>query len=237
MNRNFKYFGISWLIGFIIFNTLVFVIPAAVAGGAHFEHAAFWIGYILVLLAYFAQMACGYLALRGETLDKVFLRIPLLHVGHAAVVLSTVFGALFLAVPVLPAWIGGIVALLVTAWYVLAATRAVAAAENVEAVDQKVEKQTAFVHTLTGEAAALLSYAQSEQAKEAANRVYEAIRYADPMSVEALNDIEEEIFDVFTRFTNAVKSGDDAQTAALAEQITQLIGDRNQKCKYLKLKG
>ena len=234
MNRNFKYFGFAWLINLIVFNVLVFVVPAATIGSTHFEHSTFWIGYILVLIAFFAQIICGYLTLRGQEVDKIFLRLPILYVVHSAVITSTFFGALFLLIPSLPGWIGGVVAILVSAFFGVAALKATALTENVETIGEKAARKAAFIRALSIQAQALVARANDDLSKATAKRVYDAIRYSDPMSVPALNDIEEEIFEAFNRFDEAIQSGDTAAVALLGDKVILLIGERNNKCKLLK---
>ena len=234
MNRNFKYFGFAWLINLIVFNVLVFVIPVALVGKSHFEHSAFWIGYILVLVSFFGEMICGYLTLREKDIDKIFLRLPLLYIGHTSVIVSTVFGTLFLVIPALPGWVGGVVSLLVFAFFAISAFTATAFTENVEAIGDNASQKTAFIRALSMQAKTLVERANDDQTKAAAKRVYEAIRYSDPMSVPALNDIEEEIFEAFNSFDKAIQDGDSAAIAMFGDKVVLLISERNNKCKLLK---
>lgn len=64
--------------------------------------------------------------------------------------------------------------------------------------------------------------------------VYDAIRYSDPMSNEALSSIESDVTTKMSEFGNAVRADDVEQAKTIAEEIVILAKDRNAKCKALK---
>lgn len=70
--------------------------------------------------------------------------------------------------------------------------------------------------------------------KTLANEVYEAIRYSDPMSIEALAGAEAQITVKFKEFSDAVIDDDYELSKALEKELLILIEDRNNKCKLLK---
>ena len=70
--------------------------------------------------------------------------------------------------------------------------------------------------------------------KTEAKKVYEAIRYSDPMSNPALSDLEVQIFDKFNEFSSAVKSDHAEKAKTAAGELMTLIQNRNKKCKLLK---
>ena len=234
MNRNFKYFGLYWLISVALFNAVVFLVPRTILGLDRFSMPVFWIAYDICMVALGGQLILGYFALRDDKKEKIFLRLPLFRVGYVTVALSIVLAWPFLLIPVTPAWLGAVFCFAFAFYFALATLRAAAAAENVEAVGEAVAVKTAFVRSLTANAQALAGYAKDEQAKTAVRRVYEALRYTDPMSDAALNDIEEEIFDAYNRFDEAVRTGDSAAVALLSDKVVLLVGERAAKCKLLK---
>ena len=77
-----------------------------------------------------------------------------------------------------------------------------------------------------------MARAQTDEAKAMCKKVYEALRYSDPMSSAALSGTEAEISKEFTAFAAAVKNGENA--SELADELIALIGDRNRMCKVMK---
>ena len=80
----------------------------------------------------------------------------------------------------------------------------------------------------------LMAMAKSDVAKAECRKVYEAIRYSDPMSNDALAAVESQITVKFAALSDAVKANEADKVAELANEVCILVGDRNKKCKLLK---
>ena len=139
-----------------------------------------------------------------------------------------------MVVPFIPSWLGSIVCLLILAFNIIAVIKAVAASEIVGGIDEKIKRQTFLIKSLTADAQVLMSSAKSEVIREETKRVYEAIRYSDPMSMQALAEVEEQIQKQFTAFTDVVRAGDTEVAKEAADVLLELLESRNQKCRLLK---
>ena len=104
----------------------------------------------------------------------------------------------------------------------------------IEIIDTQVKEKTSFIRDLTAQAKALTLSAKSPEAKDACNKVYEALRYSDPVSSDAVSDLEKEITQTFTEFSDAVKSEDMQTINSCSKVIVALIGQRNELCKGIK---
>lgn len=232
MKKNFKFYAITWAILLVLFNILVFLTPNEAAGMTKFG-GAFWSGYAFITLAFIGQLICGYAAFRADTREKLFLNLPLITISYAALVASVVLGTLCMMLPGLPNWVGIILCAVVLALNAVAVVKAQAAATLVSEVGEKVKTQTAFIKTMTVEAASLVARAKSEETKAACKKVYEAFRYSDPMSTPALAKTDARIKTAFDSFKTAVLS--DADTAGnLADECCKLVTERANKCKLYK---
>ena len=60
MKKNFKYFSITWIVGFVLFNAITFIIPNEVFGVTRFDKGVFWIAYALITLSFIAQLITAY---------------------------------------------------------------------------------------------------------------------------------------------------------------------------------
>ena len=134
----------------------------------------------------------------------------------------------------LPYWVGVILCAIVLVANVLSVVKAAAAIEEIERIDEKVKVQTFFIKSLTVDADTLMASAISESAKAECRKVYEAIRYSDPMSNDALASVEGQITVKFAELSEAVKTDDAERVAKVANEVIVLVGDRNKKCKLLK---
>lgn len=233
MKKYFKYYGICWIIALIVFNVITFVV-ANEAVGLALVGSSFWGGYAFITIAFIGNLICSLLFFKEENKSKVFLNIPIINLAYSALVVSLIVGAIAMAVSVIPYWVGAIVDVLVLAFYAIAIVKASAAADIVNDVEQKVKTQTFFIKSLTVDADSLMARAKSDEMKAEAKKVYEAIRYSDPMSNTALASIENQIQNEFNAFADAVKNDDITLAKSSANELVILINDRNKKCKLLK---
>lgn len=233
ISKNFKLYTLVWAILVILFNVIVFVTPSEYEGESKFTDT-FWIGYAFVMIGFVGQLACSYLGLRDDNLTKIFYNIPLLRISVIGLIISAVAGSIFMAIPTVESWIAAIICLVILAFIAIATIKAKAAGEVVESIDKKIKEQTFFIKNLAVDAQNLIARANTPEAKATVNKIYDAIRYSDPMSNEKLNEIEGRISYEFKTFEMAVKSGDTAVMESQAEELLILIDNRNNKCKALK---
>ena len=73
----------------------------------------------------------------------------------------------------------------------------------------------------------MVSRAKTPEAKTLCKKVYEALRYSDPVSSEALAVIEGKIEAQFSVFSNDVSSN-------ATQVLLLMISERNKTCKLLK---
>ena len=143
-------------------------------------------------------------------------------------------GAACMAIPNLPNWIAIIVCLLVLAITAIAVLSATFAASVVTEIDQRVKTKTFFIKSLTVDAEHLMNTSKTAELKTLAKKVYEAVRYSDPMSNAVLVEVEEKIQNGFYDFENAVNGEDFELATSTADELLSLIDIRNKKCKLLK---
>ena len=234
MKKNFKYFGIIWIIGFVLFNAITFLIPNEVFGVTRFDKGVFWIAYVLITLSFIAQLVTAYKFIKDDGNEKMFLNIPLLRTGYIAIAVSIIVGVIFMIVPIIPAWIGAIVCIIIAGYFAIACVKASAVADIVAEVGAKVKTKTAFMRMAIVEAENIMARATTDEIKSAVKKVYEALKYSDPMSNPALDDIEKEIDNGLKGLKKAVASNDSAKVLSVTTIILLNVKERNGKCKALK---
>lgn len=232
MGNLFKKYVIAWAVLVVIFNVIVFAVPSQIAGMSKFD-GAFWSGYALIMLTLIGQLVCADFAFKAQTAEKLFLNLPLLTISYSALIISVICGALCMAIPNVPNWVGIVLCALMLGFAAIAVIKASAAAELVEDTGKRVKEQTLFIKLLTADAESLMAKAKDDEAKAATRKVYEAVRYSDPMSVEALSGLEMQITLKFREFEQAVADGT-ATAGRLADETAILLDERNKKCKVLK---
>lgn len=232
MKKTFRnYIGI-WAALLVLFNVIAFV-SVGWAGQEKYT-ASFWIGYGFITAAFVGQLLCAKAAFKEDSMQKAFYNIPLIRISYTGLACSFVFGGTCMLISPLPYWVGVILCAIVLTICVISALKAATAADLVARVDEKVKTQTAFIRLLTVDTENLLSRAKTETAKVACKKVYEAVRYSDPMSNNELISIESEISARMAVLTEATAANNEETITDTAKEIVTLIGERNQKCKMLK---
>lgn len=234
MKKNFKYFALIWVVGFVLFNAITFLVPNEAFGITRFDKPIFWIAYALIAAAFAMQLVTAYMFAKNNEKEKMFLKVPVLKIGYSAVVVSLIVGLAFMLFPVLPAWIGAIVCLLVAGYFIIACVRAYVAATVVSDVGEKVKQKTSFLRSATVEAENITARAATPEIKANAKKVYEALRFSDPMSAPELESLEREISDGLNGLKQAVLSGDNKTVLSVSESLLLTIKERNGKCRLLK---
>lgn len=233
MKKGFKYYGITWLIAVVIFNAFVFLVPNSFEGYSKFG-GAFWAGYVLIMLALSGQAVCSWLFFKKDDKNKIFLSLSALSFSLSGLIVSIIAGVLCMIIPNLPNWLGALIGILVLGAYGIAYVAATASAEAVESIDKKVEAKTMFIRSLTSDIESLKARAKSETVKAEVKKVSDAVRYSDPMSSEALFNVETQITAGFNKLVAAVEADDVEAAKTAADETVILIKDRSNKCKLLK---
>ena len=142
MKRKFLVYSVCWALMLALFNIIVFVTPNEIGGVSKFTDG-FWIGYGFTVAAFVGQLVCAFFALKQTENKKLFYNIPLITLSYGALITTLVVGAIFEAIPAIPAWIAAIVCSAVLAFSIIAVVKAKAAAEVVSGIDEKIAAQTA----------------------------------------------------------------------------------------------
>ena len=232
MKKLFQSYLILWAILLVLFNVIAFV--SVGWSGQEKYTASFWIGYIAIMLMFGGQLYCAYLALKADTAKKLFYNLSLIRISYTGLIASFIIGGLCMLISPLPYWLGIIGCAIVLAVIAMAVIKADVAVAEIERVDEKIKVQTFFIKSLTVEADTLMAQAKSDAVKAECRKVYETIRYSDPMSNDALAAAEAQITLKFAEFTSAVHADELEKVTAIAKEVIILVEDRNKKCKLLK---
>lgn len=233
MKSKFKYYAVAWAVLVVLFNVIVFITPNEFKGMSKFG-GSFWAGYFFIMLAFIGQLFVAWLAIRDDGITKLFYNIPLVTISYTALIVMIVIGTLSMSIPNLPYWLGVIGCLLVLAFAVIALMGAQVASSIVTDVDEKIKNKTFFIKSLTVDVESLMVKETSADIKDEIKKAYEAVRYSDPMSNDALSGIESQITLRMNELTDSVEKGDINLVSKNVKEMIVLVNDRNRKCKLLK---
>lgn len=234
MKKNFRSYALIWAIMLAAFNAVVFLVRPVIPGYVVNYDARFWIAWGFILAAFIGNLVCAYFAFKAQSLKKLFYNLPLITVSYAGLIVMLVLGGALMLIPGCPAWIAAAACFTVLAGNAAAIIKVGWAADAVNAVDEKIKAQTAFIKTATLNAQNIANRAKSPAISAACQRVYEALRYSDPMSSDALSAEEAKIAAKIEELAAAVNNADEETAGATADETVLLIKERNNKCRLLK---
>ena len=232
MNKNIGFYAAIWAVILVLYNVIVFLVRPVLPLVSEAYDAGFWVAWAVTIAAFICNLICAYITLHGDNLEKTFYRIPLVRMSYTCLISMLVVSGVLMLIPVCPVWISAIVCAVVFLIQVISIVKSGWIASTVEATEQRIQSQTSFIREITADAEQLISSAQTGEARALCRKVYEALRYSDPMSSEELTEIEAEIRQKFEAFSEKIKSGEE-DTAASAK-LMSLISDRSNKCKLMK---
>lgn len=232
MKKNFKYYALIWAVLFAVWCAVVFLVRPIISEFVY--DSGFWIAFAFIVLTFIGNLVCAYFTFKAENLNKVFLNLPLISISSSALITMVAVGSVLMLIPNCPAWIVSIICIIIFAFNAITVIKAVWAANTVGNVEDKIKAKTSFIKNLTVDAESILSRANNESIKALCKKVYEAVRYSDPMSNDELSVIEAKITVKMDEYSSAVSANDVEKAKEIADEIIILVADRNRKCKAIK---
>ncbi len=232
MNKKFLFYFIIWLIFLGLINVICFVTPEEINGYYKYT-GAFWTGYIFVTIAMVGHIVCAFFAFRAKNSAKLFLNLPIITVSLTGLFFSFAAGLLCFLVPNFPKWLGIIICMSVLAFTAIAVLLATAASEAVEAIEADKKNKISFLTLMRGEAEALIARAKTEEERKECQKVFDALKYSDPVSDPKLTQVERQIAYNFNSFSECILGGKEGYEE-FSKTLISLINERNKRCKWEK---
>ena len=194
----------------------------------------FFAAVIVMILGYIFALISTFIGLKkSETAEGTFYVIPFVYSGLVTFIVITIWCGIALFFRLNPL-LQAVVAVIIFACAIGGLLKKSAARDLVDQRGEQVKQQAQFVKILAADANSLASAAKTEETKALTKKVYEAIRYSDPMSVSELDNIENQIRERFAEFESMIAKSDIENARLIADELLRLIESRNNKCKALK---
>lgn len=214
----------------VAFNVIAFVVPFA-------KTAVFWIGYGFGMFAILVQILVMKLAFDGaESVRSKFYGFPIARIGViyliAQVLLS--IGAMALGM-FIPPWIPTVLFIVMLAAAAAGLVSADAVREEIERQDKKTVKNVSRMRSLQSKMNVLIS--QSDvvgELKTELDKLADSIKYSDPVSSSATEQIEDELNFNIEELQKAIVDGDNASALTVCKKTSGILAERNRLCKLNK---
>ncbi len=231
LSKNVVLSIILYSILFLTYNILLFTIKGFTENGA-----AFWISWIFMLIA-FACIACAAVIImknKDKALKDWIFHFPLIKYTIIYAVTEFILSTIFVIFDDASAVLSLCLQLVVLSAYLIMAILCLLTKDTIEKTEADIRDETAFMRLLRVDADMLCEYCSDSEAKKRFKKFAEAVRYSDPVSNDALTELEKEISSLVEK-AKAALSADDIPTAlTYCGDAEIILIERNKKCKALK---
>ena len=209
----------------ILYILIVFLIPFV-------KTAIFWVSFVFTLIAFGVVAVSLYIAfVKNPDVKSKFYGFPIAKIGVMYGAAQLLAGLIFMALGLwIPVWAAVLVYALLLGAAVIGLISADAVREEIQRQDNKLKKDVSFMRNLQSKVNQMATQCAAPELRQFA----EDIRYSDPVSSDALTDIERELAAAVEELQAAVVDGDSESVAQLCRKASATLAERNRLCKLNK---
>lgn len=229
MKKDMIRWGIGLGVLLVLYILVAFLIP--------FVHTAtFWVSLLFTLIAFGVVGASFYIAfIKNPDAKSRFYGFPIAKIGAIYGLVQLIAGMLFMALAALvPAWVAVLVYAIALGAAVIGLISAEAVAEEIHNQDAKLKKDVTLMRSLQSKLNQMAAQCDNPDAAAEVKRFAEEMRYSDPVSSEALADIEADLAAAVDELQSAAVDGDSASVKQLCRKASGILAERNRLCKLNK---
>lgn len=229
-DKNFNVYSVIWSILFVLFN----IIAIFFGGVDNFYKitSSFMIGYVFINISLILQYSCIYYVFKkSDNLKKMFYNFSLINYSYVGLIVSFIVGILCMLNIIITYWIAIIICMIVLLFCAIKIFKAVIVVDEVSLIDDKIKKNTMFIRTFASDVEILMNRVKNDEIKDMCKKLYEAVRYSDPMYSDSVIDIENNIKVKFNEFKDIVDIENVDEIKDVLLELMNMLDERNKKCK------
>lgn len=229
MSKNKVRMIIAIAVPVVLYHLLVFLIPFS-------KTTVFWISYVFTLASMAIMVASFNIAFRkGDDIKSKFYGFPIARIGffYGVIQMAISLGAMALGI-LIPWWVILLVYAILMGGALLGLVGADIVRDEIEEQDARLKKAVSAMRTIQSKVNQLPAQCEDETVAAALKRFVEDVRYSDPVSNEALAEIEAKLSEVVDQLQQAVASDNAELILQLCKKATAVLMERNRLCKLNK---
>ena len=232
MSKNRMRFYVSLAIVFAIFTVIAFAVP--------FRHnAVFWLSYAFAVVAVLVQLYSYPKAFdfEGHDVRSKFYGFPLARLTTIYLIAQLALSLLFMIVGnfvQVPSWIPVVLYVILLGVFAIGFIAADSMKEEVERQDTVHKARVDTMRALQSKSVFIASQCDDSETRKALSKLAESFRFSDPVSSDALSDIEASLNALVDELQSAVMEKDNAAAQTLCAKVEATLADRNRMCKLNK---
>lgn len=216
--------GLILLILLIVYNCLYFIIPF----NRDYSNGAFWVTYGFTTFLILFMGVVVFLGIGDKKLKSRVFGIPILYLGYSTLMCQFLIDGVVMGVGnffAIKTWIPTIIEILLISFFFISLIVRTAYKDTIKKIDAQEYKES-YIKQLRVDLGRLLAKADEEEVKIKLSKLYETVKYTDPVSNKAVVEIEDEISRQVSKLEEALLNGDKDNSLALIKQIVDLVNER-----------
>ena len=225
MKKNFTRSAICLGVLLLLYILLAFLIPFP-------KTAVFWLSFGFTLVAFAVTGWALYTAfLKKPGSTSRFYGFPIARIGVIYGGGQLVCGLAFMALGKwIPTWLAVLVYAAMLGAAVIGLMGAETVVDTIQSQDQKLKQDVRFMRELQSKVNQMAAQCSLPEVKQ----FCENIRYSDPVSSEALAEIDLDLSAAVDNLQSAIVDGDNIAIRQLAQKADNVLSERNRLCKLNK---
>ena len=225
MKKNFTRSAICLCVLLLLYILLAFLIPFP-------KTAVFWLSFGFTLVAFAVTGWALYTAfLEKPEATSRFYGFPIARIGVIYGGGQLVCGLAFMALGKwIPTWLAVLVYAAMLGAAVIGLMGAETVVDTIQNQDQKLKQDVRFMRELQSKVNQMAAQCSLPEVKQ----FCENIRYSDPVSSEALAEIDLDLSAAVDNLQIAIVDGDNIAIRQLAQKADNVLSERNRLCKLNK---
>ena len=228
MSKNKTRFYIVLAILFAVLTVIAFALP--------FEKSrTFWISYAFAVIAIAVQIYAYPKAFEGSSVRSKFYGFPIARVTTVYLILQIVLSLVFMvAGKWIPSWLSLVLFVLLLGATAIGFISADAMRDEVERQDTFHKANTTTMRDLQSKVIMLSSQCDDTSIKPRLEHLAELFRFSDPVSSEAIIEVEKNLSATVDDLQSAVLDHDNESSIKLCSKVEAELSERNRLCKLNK---
>ena len=220
--KNTVAFGLIYVILLGVFNLLVFTISKS-------RNDVFWLSYGFMTLAFVVQIVSMFMSFKSADVKTAFFGIPLASFSVFYLCAELVIGALFMIFQMASFTLALVIQVLVLAVFLIIAIISLLSRDTVQQISDNVKEHVSNLKSVLVDIEMLMDGCTDPELKADLRKLSETVKYSDPISNEAVADVEQRIMRKISELRINIDDNQIADAKQSCADLERLYVERNKK--------
>ena len=220
--KNTVAFGLIYVILLGVFNLLVFTISKS-------RNDVFWLSYGFMTLAFVVQIVSMFMSFKSADVETAFFGIPLASFSVFYLGAELVIGALFMIFQMASLTLALVIQVLVLAVFLIIAIISLLSRDTVQQISDNVKEHVSNLKSVLVDIEMLMDGCTDPELKASLRKLSETVKYSDPISNEAVADVEQRIMRKISELRINIDDNQIADAKQSCADLERLYVERNKK--------